>query len=238
VLVEARRVAEATGGAFDVTAGPFVRLWRRSVRQGELPSEARLAEARAASGWDKLVLHEQGRSVELLAADMRLDLGGIAKGYALDEALAVLRANGIDAALVDGGGDVIAGDPPPGEVGWRVLVSPRGPGGEAEMLLILANEAVATSGDVEQFVEIDGRRFSHIVSTATGLGLEHRVSASVIAPTGMRADALATAVCVLGGRRASDALDWTGDLGLLVVEDSDGLLYRVASPGFEARQGD
>ena len=235
VLVDARRISEATAGAFDVTVGPYVRLWRRSVRQGELPSEARLAEARAAVGWEKLALHPERRAVELMAADMRLDLGAIGKGYALDAALDVLRARGLERALVVGGGDILAGDPPPGRDGWRIQVQPHGAADGSESALILANEAVATSGDVEQYVVIEGRRFAHIVSPFTGLGLERPTSATVIGPTGARADALATAACVLGGERAPDALDWTGPLGLLIVEDSSGLPWRSVSGGFSAR---
>ena len=103
--------------------GPFVRLWRRSARQGELPTPQALAAARASVGHERIVLDPESRTVTLARTAMRLDLGGIAKGYALDEALAVLAAHGLPRALVDGGGDVAVGDPPPGRRGWRVALA-------------------------------------------------------------------------------------------------------------------
>lgn len=213
VLAHARQVSERTDGAFDVTVGPFVRLWRRSARQGELPSAARLAAAALAVGYQHVVLDEDARTVRLQCGGMRLDLGGIAKGYALDEALAVLRDLGIDRALVDGGGDVAVGEPPPGSAGWRVAVE-----GSASVTLILARAAVATSGDAYRGVTIDGVRYSHVVDPRTGLGVTSRITATVVAPTGMHADALASALCVLGT-----------EAGLALIETQAGVEARVVT---------
>jgi FAD:protein FMN transferase len=127
---------------------------------------------------------------------MRLDLGGIAKGYSCDKALEELARHGVTRAYVDAGGGMSIGDPPPGRDGWRI-----GMIGDARRILLLKNCGVATAGDLEQFVEIGGRRYSHIVDPKTGLGLTNRAMATVVAPSGFAADAVDTAICVLGAER-------------------------------------
>ncbi len=212
VLEQAQAVAVASGGAFDATVGPYVRLWRRAARQGELPDEERLREAGAAVGFRKLELDGERRSARLLAPGMRLDLGGIAKGFALDEALLALNERGIARALVVGGGELRAGGAPPDARGWRVSLS----GLESsELRLELADAALATSGDLARHVELDGIRYSHIVDPRTGRALEERRLASVLAPDAMLADALATALSVL--------------------DADEGLELAARHPGVEAR---
>ena len=197
VLALSLEIAEDSHGAFDVTAGPVIGLWRRARRQGELPDEARLAVALLATGWRHVRIEPRSRSVELARTGMKLDFGAIAKGYALDEALDVLGEHGIVRALVDGGGDVAVRQAPPGERGWRVEIRPLGDE-QARVALVLENAAVATSGDAFQALEIEGQRYSHIVDPRTGHALATRTSASVVARDGALADALATAACVLG----------------------------------------
>ena len=203
VLQKGQRLAEQSDGAFDVTIGPIVRQWRRARRTGELPSPDQLARARAAVGWQKLKLDERNRTATLLAPGMQLDLGGIAKGYAADEALAVLRAHGISRALVAASGDIAAGAAPPGQPGWRVSIGGTGSGAAPPSPLVLKHAAVSTSGDAEQFVEIAGVRYSHIVDPRTGVGLTNRLQATVIARHASETDAFATTVCVLGVERGT-----------------------------------
>ena len=137
---------------------------------------------------------------------MRLDLGGIAKGYAEDDALRAMRRFGVRSALIEMGGDIVAGDPPPGRPGWRVEVSAAGP--EApDRIITVANCAVSSSGDTEQFVEIDGKRYSHIVDPRTGVGLTDRIAVTVVARRGRISDGLSTAVSVLGAAAGSRLLD-------------------------------
>ena len=198
VLSRAQEIARLSDGAFDVTSGPLVRLWREARRTGVLPSPEQRREASARSGWSYLVLDSAARTARLLRPGMQLDLGGIAKGYAADEALAALRAEGVERALVELGGDIVAGAPPPGAGGWRVALFDAA--GSAPWPP-LAHAALSTSGDTEQFVEIGGVRYSHVVDPATGLGLTGRVAASVLAPDGITADALSTALTVLGVER-------------------------------------
>ena len=205
VLRAARGFGEASGGAFDVTVGPVVKLWRRARRSWELPDGAELAAARERVGWEAVTLDEEARTVTFTRPGVRLDLGGIAKGYAADAALAVLREHGVTRALVDAGGDLVAGDPPPGRDGWRVEL-PDGSGS-----LSLANAAVATSGDLYKHVEIDGVRYSHIVDPRTGLGLTGSATVTVLASDGMTADALASAISVLGSEAGVALLERTGE---------------------------
>jgi thiamine biosynthesis lipoprotein len=197
VLAASQDYARLSQGSFDITVGPLVRLWRAARKDRILPSPEAIAEARSKSGWEKLVLDRvQGRA-ELKVAGMRLDLGGIGKGLACDRALAAMKALGVTCAFVDTGGGMALGDPPPGKPGWRIAML-----GDAKRLLILSNCGVATSGDTEQFVEIDGVRYSHLVDPSTGMGLRRQEMATVVAPSGMEADALTKPCCILGPEQA------------------------------------
>jgi len=212
VLCRSQELSEASDGAFDVTVGPLVRLWRRARRMQALPKEELLAAARAATGYCNLELDERQHTAKLLLPDMRLDLGGIAMGYAVDEALGVLREQGVTRAIMDASGDIGASDPPPGETGWRVGIVPLDAvDGPPSRYVLLANAAVTNSGDAFQFVEIDGVRYSHIIDPQTGLGLTDRSSVTVLARDCLTADSLATAVSVLGP-----------DCGMSLVEATPG----------------
>ena len=188
VLREAHAIAALTGGAFDVTVGPIVRLWRRAVRQQELPSPPRLADALARVGWQHVTV--EGSAVTFAIPGIQLDAGGIAKGYAAREALRVLAEHGIPSALVDGGGDLALGAPPPGRDGWDVGLVPLTEGDTGSGALVTLHDCgIATSGDAFRFVELDGVRYSHIVDPRTGLGLTTRISVTAIHPDPARADA-------------------------------------------------
>jgi thiamine biosynthesis lipoprotein len=202
-LQQSQSFSQKTCGALDVTVGPYVRLWRRSRQQGWLPSAERLANARNSVGYEKIRLDASSRSVQLLAPEMWLDLGGIAVGYAVDEAVRVLARAGIRHALVDAGGDIAALDPPPGTDGWRVaLASCAAEQAPAREFIGLRNGAITTSGDTYRYVEIAGQRYSHIIDPKTGLGLTSRLVVSVCAPDCMTADGLATAMSVLGTEKS------------------------------------
>lgn len=221
VLARAQAVAARTGGAFDVTAAPLVRLWRRARRRGELPSSERVAEARALTGYRLLRLDAKRRRARLVKPGMRLDLGGIAKGYAADEALATLRRHEITRALVAASGDIRAGDAPPDAAGWRVGVAGLD-GANAPPLetLLLRNAAVSTSGDAAQSVTIGGVRYSHILDPRTGVGLRDRRSVTVVARDGITSDALDTAASVIGMREGLRLIEETPGAAALFVEGS------------------
>jgi thiamine biosynthesis lipoprotein len=208
VLERAVAIRDSSAGAFDPTVGPLTTLWRQARRTGRLPPRARLAEALAATGPDTLRLVPETRSVELLRPGMRLDLGGIGMGYAIDRVLALLAARGVAAALVDASGDVGASAPPPGAEGWRVRVDPiPGVPEAAGGAVLLAHAAITTSGDARQAVVVDGRRYSHVVDPRTGLGIAGPAAVTVIAPDATAADALATAANVLGPVRGRTLLE-------------------------------
>ncbi len=235
VLKAAQHLAEQTDGAFDVTVGPLTRLWRWAMRRNRLPPEDELEQARQAVGYRHLALDSAARAVCLKKPGMRLDLGGIAKGFAVDEALAVLQAHGLTRVLVDGGGDIRLGDPPPNARGWRIEVSRVMADGErVQEERFLARKAVATSGATYRYVEVDGVRYSHILDPHTGMGLSDERLVTVIAPTGMQADALASALSVLG---PDDGLAFVAGLpevaARFVLGRGEGYHQRQ-SPAFEA----
>lgn len=195
LLSEALLMAEKTRGCFDPTLGPVTRLWRESRRSKKLPDPSDLEAARAACGWKNVVLDPATRTATFLKPGMRLDLGGIAKGQAADAMLAAIAGFGISRTCITIGGDVRVGDAPPGMEGWKVAIKTGGDEGGTSPLL-LTNAAVSTSGDLHQFIEIEGIRYSHIIDPSTGLGLTRHVAATVVAPRGSLSDAIDTACCV------------------------------------------
>ncbi|MDO4583710.1 MAG: FAD:protein FMN transferase [Planctomycetia bacterium] len=221
VLRESVRFAELTEGAFDPTVGQVVRLWRHARKSKKLPPPEKIAETLQTVGYENILFRESDRAVGFTENGyekrVRIDLGGIAKGYAIDEALRVMRLHGVTRALVDAGGDVGLGDPPPGEPGWKLAVVSMEKEGEPTHFRVLSNCGVANSGDLYQFVEIDGQRYSHIVDPQTGLGLTNRRMVSVIAPDAMSADALASALSVMDVKK-----------GLALVERLSGVEVEIS----------
>lgn len=224
VLERAQSMSERSDGAFDVTVGPLVNLWRRARRKKELPSKELIEEMRARVGWKSLELKSETRSAKLLKLEMRLDCGSIGKAYAVDAALKVLRDRGITRALVGGSGDMAASDPPPGQEGWKIEAAPLDvPGAPKSEVVLLKNSAIATSGDLFQHVEIDGVRYSHIVNPHTGLGLTDHSLVTILAPDCATANSLSTTVSVLGPER-----------GMKLIEDTPGVAGRILrKPGNE-----
>jgi FAD:protein FMN transferase len=222
VLSRSQALAEATDGAFDATVGPYVRLWRRARRNKQMPTAQRLSAARSSVGYSLLKLDERHRTAQLEKPGMRLDLGGIAMGYAVDRALEVLRKRGITQALIDASGDIGVSDPPPGKRGWTIGVVPLESEGASSVNIRLSNAAVTTSGDAFQHVVIGGRRYSHIVDPRTGLGLTDQSGVTVIAPDCTTADSLATAVSVLGPKAGLKLIERTPGAAAYIVRSADG----------------
>jgi len=188
-----------SGGAFDITMAPLWKLWKSAQRSGIQPDEAAIRSVLPSVGYQNIKLDRKKRTVRFLKPSMEIDLGGIAKGFAVDRALAELRRHGISAALVDAGGDIATMGSPPDTDGWRVGVrNPSDPGGCLPEVLHFTTGAVCTSGDYERYVEIGGKRFSHIIDPRTGTPVKDMTSVTVIAPDAAAADALATTCSVLG----------------------------------------
>lgn len=229
VLARAVEIRDASGGAFDPTVGPLTTLWRQARRSGRLPAAPRLAAARGAVGPATLRLLPDRRAVSLERPGMRLDLGGIGMGYAADRARETLEHRGIAVAMIDASGDVLVSAAPPGRPGWRIAVAPLRPGA-AEGELLLTGAAVTTSGDAHQAVEIDGRRYSHIVDPRTGIGVAGPAGVTVIGPDCTTADAAATAASVLGPDAAAGFLAAVGCAARFVWQDGEALHSRVVGP--------
>ena len=189
VLEAAQALAIETDGAFDITVGRVTRLWRQARKDGRPPDASALREALQHTGFRKLHLDRATRGVVLDDPEVKLDLGGIGKGYAADEALAAISATGVRSALVAISGDLAFSNPPPGRSGWRIDAGGR--------VMERANAAVSTSGAAEQRLG----PYSHIVDPRTGMGITDPITVTVVARRGIEADALDTAISVLGRER-------------------------------------
>ena len=218
VLSRAQELSKRTDGAFDITVGPVVSLWRKARREKRLPDPTRLAEAMRSVGWTNLLLDGGMSSARLLKPSMRLDLGGIAKGYAADEALRMLNNLGITHALVAAAGDIAVADAPPGKAGWRVEIAALDvTNAPPARFVLLRHAAVSTSGDLFQHVEIDGVRYSHIVNPTTGIGLTDHSLVSIIARDGITADSHSKPASILPPSEALKFIEATPGLAGLIV---------------------
>ncbi len=196
VLQRSLEISRLSDGAFDVTVGPLTQLWRKARDSGRAPSQPEIDAAHALVNWRDVEITAVARTVRLKRFGMRLDFGGIGKGFAADCAMSVLQAHGVTRALVALAGDVRLGDPPPGARGWSIAIND-GITSDAPTLE-LSDCGISTSGDVEQSLQIEGQRRSHIIDPRGGLGLPGRSAVTIIAPEATAADALATAVNVMG----------------------------------------
>lgn len=216
ILDLSREIWSASDGTFDPTVGPLTELWRplyppvTHFRSSSEPSKSpkpptvdELDFVRERVGMDLIELDTVHNRIRFAMPCMRLDFGAIGKGYAAQKALGVLRDLGYPSALVDMGGDIALGDPPPGREGWTITIDT---GLDEPRDVILSNTAIATSGDKYRYAEIDGVRYSHIIDPRTGMGLTRRVAVTVIDPLPWRADALASAVSVLGEEGSRELL--------------------------------
>ncbi len=240
VLQKAGDTYDASAGAFDVTVGPLLALWKAAADSNTPPTDEQINAARTRVGWDKVRLDTEAMTVAFSQAGMKLDLGGIAKGYAIDQALEAVRAAGAVGAMVDIGGDLRCfGTPPRGNKRWRIgLQDPRITEADLpqEILLVLSigDRAVATSGHYRRFALIDGQTVSHIVEPQSGHGSAKLASTTIIAPDAISADALATAVSVMGQERGLALIETLEDIEAIVIPPGLESLQRIQTPGAEA----
>jgi len=234
VLSAAQNMAEETDGAFDVTVGPLTHLWRAARKQGNAPSTKALGTALEQCGFRKMHLDAGRQSVMFDIDGMQLDLGGIAKGYAADEAIAVLRGAGVSRALVAASGDLAFSDAPPGKGGWSIGVDALDSAGQPfTRVLVMTNAAVSTSGDTEQHLDVGGKRYSHIIDPKTGMGLTNQLTITVAARNGTEADAAATAISVLGRDKGLVFVEGREGMAALLVDRSDHPAVVTISRRFE-----
>lgn len=195
ILAISQDISVKTYGSFDATLGPLVQMWRHATRKGIFPTDEEINDAKVRTGYKKMKLDPKTRSVMLTQKGMRLDIGGLGKGYAAEEAVKELKKLGITSAMMDAGGKIVLTNPPPGTKGWNINVSN---GNDSLKSMQLSNTALATSGPTYRYMEYKGVRYSHIVDPQTGIGLLFHVRTTVISPDGTVADALATAFSVAG----------------------------------------
>jgi FAD:protein FMN transferase len=239
VLDAAQALATRSNGAFDITSGPLTRLWRRARHLSELPPSDRVAEARALTSYRHLHLNPHARSVTLDRAGMSLDVGGLAKGFAGDEALRILASYDITRALIALGGDIIVSGPPPDKEGWTIdIASLQVPGAPQLGSLVLRDAAVSTAGDAEQWLEANGVRYSHILDPRTGWPMTIRSSTTVIARRGLDADSLDTAIAVLGPEEGLPLVEsHAGAAAILVRQERDGQITERRSSRWPRSRG-
>lgn len=233
VLAQSQVISGETDGAFDVTIGPLTKLWRRARRWKELPEAEALVAAKASVGYRFLQLDSAQHTARLMHPNMRLDLGGIAKGYAAGEGVKAAVAAGVSTVLVRASGDIVAGETPPVERGWRVGIAPLNPEEPPQRFVEISHCGISTSGDARQHLVVNGRRYSHIIDPRSGECVAGRSSVTVIAPRGIVADGLATAASVLGPEKALSACERFPGVELLMVYESEsGEQRTVESAGF------
>ena len=233
VLFTGQKIARESEGSFDVTVGPLTLLWRKAMRRATLPDAIEITNAMAAVGYRFVELDANSRTVQLNGENMRLDLGGIAKGYAADEALKTLIEADFASAAVDIGGDIALGNAPPGSDGWSVEVFDLNTESELETeTLTLENCGIAVSGDTYRYLEYDGIKYSHIINPRTGYGVVHERRVAVIAPSAMIADAWASAYSVMAWESAISDANGRENLSTRFVERRESSLLEVSTGKF------
>jgi len=224
-----------TDGAFDITVTPFIALWRDAARRGVAPTPEETQRAKVLVGWRLIRLDAAHQTVGFAREGVQLDLGGIAKGYAIDRAIAALQKAGIRRALVNAGGDVYGLGSKPGGRAWNVgIQDPRRPAAVEALIQVIEvmDAGVATSGNYRRFTVIQGRRYSHILDPRTGIPADAVPSVSVLAPDATTADALATGLSVLGVAKGLALVEKWKDVEALLVTVEEGRLKRHVSAGF------
>ena len=246
------KASKQSRGAYDITVGSIVKLWRKARKEKVLPDAIILKETLKSVDYQSIITDSTTHSVKLLRPDTNLDLGGIAKGYVAQVLVNYCKNKGIEKVLVDAGGDLAMKIAPPAPIGGALEeeIPPLGVSGLGlglrigitipnseelmERYLILQNQAVATSGNMYQYVEINGKKYSHVVNPHTGLGVTHQRNVTVIAPDGATADWLATACSVLSVKKALKLIKSMPNCELLMAEIQNGKLKMWQSAGFEA----
>lgn len=236
VLQTAVEVAEKTGGAFDPTIGPLVRAWGFGTDDPAVPSEAQIEEALALVDYRRLTVDAATGSATLALPQMALELGAIAKGFAADEAVRLLKDGGIIHALLDFGGNIATIGTKPDGSEWRIgIQDPNAARGVLFAVIETHDEALVTSGGYERVFEQDGVRYHHILDTRTGYPAASGVtSATIVGPTGLIADALSTSAYIMGIDDAGTLLAAYPQVEMVLVDGeknvyiTDGLRSRLS----------
>jgi thiamine biosynthesis lipoprotein len=225
VISRALYFSDITAGAFDISARPLVQLWGFQGGTARLPADLEIDAALQKVGYKKIMLDIESESI-ILPPGMELDLAGIAKGYAVDRAVAILKKHGVERGMVNLGGNIYAIGSPPGKKGWSVGI--RDPRGDRTVVgsLLLEDEAVATSGNYENYIEMEGQIYGHIIDPRIGRPVSHILSVTVVAANALQADALSTGLFVLGPEGSRDALElMQGIRALFALPNGETVIY-------------
>jgi len=215
-----------SGGAFDITIAPLMEVWGFARRNKSVPDADTVDSVLKNVGYENIELRPGELSIRFLNKGTKLDFGGIAKGYAADRAKGVLVSYGIKNALVNLGGNIFALGSAPGERPWKIGIQDPLHNGRMLKSLKLTNRAISTSGNYERFFEISGRRYSHIINPVTGQPCEGIISVTVVADTAEEADALSTAIFVMGEKKGIELARSLKDMYVLILgEDGKIISY-------------
>jgi len=233
ILEYSLEAARLSDGSYDITMGPVVKLWRKARKEKVLPNSDSLIIAMSKTGYQFIHLNKVDKTVWLEKKGMLLDVGGLGKGYVAQTALNIIQSMGFKSAMVNAGGKIAIGEAPPGREGWRIGITvPEEKEELMPQLLLLKNTSVATSGDIYQHLDINGKRYSHIIDPKTGLGITWQRNVTVIAKDGTISDWLATACSVLSEKKSFKLIKKFPGAALLISEMKDGKPVQKRSSNF------
>ena len=233
IFLQAEGAWKISNGRFDITIGALSHVWRRWRREKIFPAADSVSIARNKTGFSKVLIDKKQQCIKLMQEGMQLDVGGIAAGYIAEEVIKLLTSKGISAALADASGDIVCSGPPPEKEGWSIGINL--PGKESKLLpqtIVLYGKSVSTSGDVFQYIEHAGKRYSHIIDPLTGYGVTAQRNVTVIACDGPTADWLASACSILPLKKVRAMAQETGS-EFLITEMKNDKLRSYTSKGFK-----
>lgn len=215
--------SEISEGHFDITIAPLLSLWGFGTGEERVPSEEEINEVLPQVNYQKIVLDDEENTVFLPEENMAVDLGGMAKGFIVDQIVEYLLEQGVEKAFVNAGGDIrVIGDRPD-ENPWRIAIRHPRQRDQHTAVLPVSNQAIVTSGDYERFITVDGERYHHILNPYTGMPADQAISVTIIAPDCMTADALSTAVFILGPKKGMVLLESLPDIEGVIIDTAEKL---------------
>lgn len=219
VLKKSQEFYLLSEGSFDISAAPLMKLWGFHRKRKTLPTKEEIAKERKIVGLDKVIFNGQDKSIQFIAKGMKLDLGGIAKGYAVEKAAEAAKKCGIKSGLINLAGNAYCFPvPPPGKNTYVIGV--RHPSNKQALCgaVDLLGQSVATSGDYERYVLIDGQKFAHIMDPTTGKPVQHMLAVTVVTPNATTSDALSTAIFINGAKFAEKVCKEIPRTAVLIIK--------------------
>lgn len=233
ILLQSKAAYLKSEGAFDITIGQLTKLWRKSRIEKIMPNKVDLNIKLAAVGFKYLIIDTTKHSAKLLKKGASIDLGGIGKGYAAQKVYDFFVKNKIKKILVNAAGNMTAGEPPKGKKDWEIEIEmPSLINYSNQKIVGLQNISISTSGDAFQFVEIEGKRYAHIINPKTGLGLSYQRQVSIICENAAKADWLSTACYILTIKKALKLAE-KENAEIIIFNNSNNKIKEIKSKGFD-----